>query len=457
MLPQPLGSSNQMKILLLNQAFYPDVASSAQHLTDLALGLVAHGHEVRVMCSRRMYDKPEVTHPRYETWRGIRIRRIYSFGFGKSARWRRYADFGSYLVNCLRHLIALPHFDVVIAMTSPPLISFLGALFTRVKGGRFVFWVMDLNPDEALAAGWMRPGSLATRRLQRMLRYSLDRADAIVTLDHFMSNRVEDKGISAEKITVLPPWSHDHQVFYDTKGRDRFRRKYQLDGKFVVMYSGNHSPCHPLKTLLEAARRLVGDRDIAFCFVGGGAEYEKVRAFKKQHGLENIVMAPYQPIDKLSASLSAADLHAVVMGDPFVGIVHTCKVYNIRALGISYLYIGPTPSHVTEMHPPFTAPHGDVDSVVRHIRTAVKSRASRIVAPNETVEHSQDYLVARMIRTLDAAVAQASPDGHVETILGRANGHSPITQQSPNGQTRIPSIPNGQAEGGRTARRSAGD
>lgn len=146
-----------MKILLLNQAFYPDVASTAQHLSDLAVTLAERGHEVQVMCSRRNYDKPNVRHPRFETWRAIKIRRIYSFGFGKSARWRRYADFGSYLVNCLRHLISLPHFDVVIAMTSPPLISFLGALFAWLKGGKFVFWIMDLNPDEALAAGWLRP------------------------------------------------------------------------------------------------------------------------------------------------------------------------------------------------------------------------------------------------------------------------------------------------------------
>jgi len=439
-----------MKILLLNQAFYPDVASTAQHLTDLALELVSHGHEVSVMCSRRMYDKPEVQHPRHECWRGIKIRRIYSFGFGKSARWRRYADFGSYLVNCLRHLIALPRFDLVIAMTSPPLISFLGALFVRVKGGRFAFWAMDLNPDEALAAGWMQPGSWATRRLQWMLQYSLHQADLIVALDRFMAKRIEEKEILPEKIAILPPWSHDNQVHYDPAGRERFRAEHGLTGKFVVMYSGNHSPCHPLNTLLEAAHRLKDQSDIAFCFVGGGAEFKTVAAYKVTHGLKNVVMVPYQPLDKLSASLSSADLHAVVMGNPFVGLVHTCKVYNIRTLGIPYLYIGPPRSHVTEMHPTFSASHGDIETVVCHIRAAASSRVSRIIPPGELVEHSQDYLVGKMIGLLESGAVPAVQNSHV-TAGQKLNGfHAHQAQEGSNGHTNgISKKPNGQVGSGR--------
>jgi hypothetical protein len=41
-------------------------------------------------------------------------------------------------------------------------------------------------------------------------------------------------------------------VRYDAARRDRFRARYGLKHKFVVMYSGNHSPIHPLDTLLEA-------------------------------------------------------------------------------------------------------------------------------------------------------------------------------------------------------------
>jgi glycosyltransferase involved in cell wall biosynthesis len=393
-----------LRILLLNQTFYPDVASTAQHASDLAVKLVARGHQVTVVCSRRAYDKPTEVYQQNEVWRGVNIRRIPSLGFGKLARWRRAADFGSYLANCVLHLARLPPFDLVIAMTSPPLISWLGAGFARIKRAQFVFWVMDLNPDEAVAAGWLRPNSWTTRILQRMLEYGLHQAAIIVVLDRFMGSRVERKGVSLRKIRVLPPWSHDEVVQYDVEGRERFRQEHGLIGKYVVMYSGNHSPCHPLATLLEAARRLRDRSDIAFCFIGGGSEFENVRRFATHHGLSNIVTLTYQPLDRLAASLSSADLHTVVMGDPFVGIVHPCKVYNIRQLAIPYLYIGPTESHIKDLAPSYSVGHGEVDKVARCILAGAEASHSRVPSPSSTEHHSQQYLLNKMVTAIEGVV-----------------------------------------------------
>jgi glycosyltransferase involved in cell wall biosynthesis len=303
----------------------------------------------------------------------------------------------------------------VVGMTSPPLISWLGAVFSRLKGGRFVFWVMDLNPDEALAAGWLREGSWTTRFLQKILLDSLRASAVVIALDRFMAKRLQEKGVPADRIAVLAPWSHDDVVRYDPKGRDHFREEHGLNGKFVVMYSGNHTPCHPLNTLLEAARQLRDRSEIAFCFIGGGSQLETVRRFAARYRLGNIVVVPYQPLDKLAASLSAADLHAVVMGDAFVGIVHPSKVYNIRAVGIQYLYIGPVNSHLSELGPAFQARHGDVDSVAQHVLTAAAAAASGARRPSLPV-FTRGAGLGQMVHLLEGAarVAVHPPIGRPE-------------------------------------------
>ena len=384
-----------MKFLLLNQTFYPDVASTAQHLSDLAVGLIERGHEVIVVTSRRAYDDPHKQFPKSEVWRGIRIIRISSTGFGKDAKWRRAADFASFLALCAFRLAVVPRPDVVVALTSPPLISFLGACLAKLRGSRFFYWVMDFNPDQAIAAGWLRSGSMAAKLLDLVSRYSLKQATRIIALDRFMRDRITAKGIPAEKITVLPPWSHDGEVRFDPDGRDRFRKAHGLDGKFVVMYSGNHSPCHPLATLLDAARDLSNIPDIVFCFVGGGSEWRRIREMIEDsrgkmegpgtrsthhasrithHGSSNLLCLPYQPLKELAGSLSAADLHVVVMGDPFAGIVHPCKIYNVLNVAAAVLYIGPRPSHLSELLDVLnheylwgSAAHGDVARVVEEI------------------------------------------------------------------------------------------
>ena len=155
-----------------------------------------------------------------------------------------------------------------------------------------------------------------------------------------------------------------------------FRATLKLSHRFVVMYSGNHSPCHPLETLLQAAERLAENEDVAFCFVGGGSEFGKVKERARNRGLRNVLCLPYQPIEKLSGSLSAADLHVVVMGDQYVGIVHPCKIYNVLAVKKPFLYIGPNESHVTDIIrrcDAYVSSHGDVEGVVTNILRATRN------------------------------------------------------------------------------------
>jgi glycosyltransferase involved in cell wall biosynthesis len=365
-----------MNILILNQAFYPDVVSTAQHAGDLAIGLTRAGHNVTVICNSKGYDDPSLRFPSQETWNGIKIVRIRSTGFGKTSKWRRASDFGTFMASCAFRLLSLPKVDVVVAMTSPPLISFLATLAVPYKARSLVFWSMDLNPDEAIAAGWLRAKSPIACLLSRMLLHSLRRADRIVALDRFMKERIQAKGVAAEKVMVVPPWSHDDCVMFDQAGREEFRANYKLSDKFVVMYSGNHSPCHPLETLLEAAERLGKNEDVVFCFVGGGSEFGKVKERARSRGLHNVLCLPYQPIEKLSGSLSAADLHVVVMGDLYVGIVHPCKIYNVLAVKKPFLYIGPNESHVTDIirqSDAYVSSHGDVEGVVANILRAMRT------------------------------------------------------------------------------------
>ena len=71
-----------MKILLLNQTFYPDVVATGQYLSELAVTLAERGHQVSVITGRRAYDNPEKIFAKTETWRGIQIIRVGSAGLG---------------------------------------------------------------------------------------------------------------------------------------------------------------------------------------------------------------------------------------------------------------------------------------------------------------------------------------------------------------------------------------
>ncbi len=400
--------------------------ATGQYLTDVAVRLVERGHQVTVITGRRAYDQPQTQFPKQETWRGIRVYRVGSTGFGKSAKWRRAADFASFLALASLRLARLPRTDVVVALTSPPLISLLGAGLARLRRSRFFYWVMDFNPDEAIAAGWLRPDSRAAKLLDWISRFSLRRAHTIIALDRFMRERIVAKGIAPARVLVIPPWSHDTEVKFDAQGRERFRKTHGLDGKFVVMYSGNHSPCHPLDTLLAAAVRLKEDKSIVFCFVGGGSEWRKIKEQLEQGAVRSLGIEepsthnpesstircfPYQPLDELAGSLSAADLHVVVMGNDFVGLVHPCKIYNVLGVAAPVLYIGPRPSHLSEIidsligeYPCASTAHGEVEQVVQAIDRLRRESpmATRLTPPRVRSLCSKEVLLPQLIEAIES-------------------------------------------------------
>ena len=410
-----------MRLLLLNQCFYPDVMATAQQLTSLAVALRERGHEVTVVASARGYDDPSRQFPRRETWKGISINRIWTINLGKTSRLRRALNFMSFLASCVWRLLTLPRFDCVVGLTSPPLISVLGALYVRLKGGQFFFWVMDLNPDEAIAAGWLKKDTLLARFLNRLLRYSLHHSMRVIVLDRFMKHRIEAKGVASERIEVISPWSFDDAIAFDEKGREAFRMQHGLENKYVVMHAGNHSPCHPLDTLLEAARRLADRKEITFCFVGGGSEQAKVAQFANQFELKNILCLPYQPLERLGGMLSAADLHVAVMGDPFVGIVHPSKIYNILSVGTPLLYIGPEESSIKDVVTQlqgqlrfYEARHGEAKLVAEHIVNAA-SHQKPWVPTAQYDQFSMNVLVPKFIALLESG--QTATEGRLAVEL----------------------------------------
>ena len=416
-----------MKILLLNQCFWPDVVATSQQLTAVARRLSEQGHEVTVVAARQGYDDPGLTFPRRERWNGIEVIRVSSLNLGKKTRSVRTVNFVSFLLTSALQMLRLPRHDVVVALTSPPLISWLGSLFTKIKGGRMVFWAMDLNPDEAIAAGWLKQNSLIAKFLSRLLKSSMARAKTIVALDEFMKERIVSKGIDERKIAVIPP-ARDDNVRFDEEGREAFRRQHHLADKFVVMYAGNHSPCHPLNTLFESANELKSDEAIAFVFAGGGSEFKKVEAFARAHELTNIKCFPYQPQESFSAVLSAADLHVVVMGDPFVGIVHPSKIYNILSIGAPFVFIGPEHSSMGEIVSQIGDPkhaahvsHGAAIELAKSISEAAKEMSDFKRSFRAPEIHEFDSLPS-LVAVIESAHAAVHDDSVIKPVVRTSPG-----------------------------------
>ena len=135
-------------------------------------------------------------------------------------------------------------------------------------------YLQDIYPDVAIAVHQVNPG-LITKTVRFLLFGAYKRADRIIVLSNDMKRRLVDQGVEAEKIVILPNWV-DTEAVYPIKGAaNPFRKEQNLDGKFVVMHSGNMGLTQRLEQLVEVADRLRDHDNIQFLLVGGGAAQDE--------------------------------------------------------------------------------------------------------------------------------------------------------------------------------------
>ena len=340
-----------MKILLITQVFYPDTVSVSQHLTDLAEKLVEDGHEVTVYTSCYPYEEKTHCYSKSEEYRGVKIERLWQSSFGKRITLTRLLDFFTFYFSISIKLLSVKptKFDVIVGTTVPPLLSLLGVIVSKLKGIKFHYWVMDLQPELSISSGLIKKDSLTASFFTKLGNYIIRNSDGVISLDRFMTRYLYSRGAKKDSVKTIAVWPVMEETFTGSRMTNPFRIENAFGDKFVIMYSGNHAYVHQLDTLLEAALILKENSRFLFVFVGGGVRKKDVTEFKIKHKLDNIFQLPFQPRENIHNSLGSSDIQVVILGNGQVGYTHPNKVYGAMYIGKPVLYIGPAESHVADL------------------------------------------------------------------------------------------------------------
>ncbi len=317
-----------MRILLLNQFFWPDSAATSQFLTDLARGLAARGHEVYAISSEAggyapedLSDPPPVAIYRVPTTR---------FVHGSLGRLLSY---GSFFLSCLGRGLTAERPDLVITLTTPPLLSLIGNALKLLRGTRHFIWEMDVYPDVAVDLNYFKEGGLLDRATGLLADWSRRFSDGILALGPCMKERLMQRGVPADKIHIAENWADGALIQPVPRPSD--------DNRLTLLYSGNLGLAHDIDTLLRAMTALKQDARFRFIFAGGGPLRKQLSADCEAAKLTAVEFRPYSPKTNLGESLGAGDIGLVTQRNNCVGSVVPSKVYGLLAAGRPILYIGP--------------------------------------------------------------------------------------------------------------------
>lgn len=326
-------------MLFINQFFWPDSSATSQQLTDLVSALAARRVDVAVLCGEGGYAAAaSAAAPPAEVHRVRAVR----FTRGKFGRLFSYLSF--YATAFLKG-ITIRRADVVVSMTTPPLISMLGAVIKIFRGSRHFIWEQDLYPEIAVDLGYLKAGGL-THRITGLLADAVRRhADGIIVLGPCMRDRLMARGVPEEKIHIAEHWASSVAIEPQPRPGD--------PRELVLLYSGNLGLAHDLGTIEGAMAQLRTDGRFRFIFSGTGGRREELRAFCTKAEIGNVEFRPFVDRDKLSEGLAVGDIGLVTQQDASCGAVVPSKAYGILAAGRPLLFIGPaqaTPARLVAKH-----------------------------------------------------------------------------------------------------------
>jgi colanic acid biosynthesis glycosyl transferase WcaI len=386
-----------MHLAILNQYYWPHGSATSQLITELAESLSSRGHRVSVVTASIADDAARGSLPRRETRNGVEIHRVPATRRGKASIANRMLDYGTFYAGAIAALGALrPRPDVVLALTTPPLVAAASQLIGLVRRYPTVSLVQDVYPDIAVALGVVAEGSAIHRVWSAATGISLRATRHVVVLSEAMRRRIRGYSVPDSRIETIPNWALE-ELDANATG-DQKRLVYGFGDRFVVMYSGNMGAGHSFDTLLDAAKHLEQRQDIVFAFVGDGVRHTEIADGIASRGLANVTMLPFAPREELAESLAAGDLHVVTMGDGIQGLLMPSKLYGILGASRPVLFVGPADSAVRSTVAAADAGesciNGDIDGVVKAI-TAMADAPDRGRAVGE---RGRTYLDAKLDR-----------------------------------------------------------
>jgi colanic acid biosynthesis glycosyl transferase WcaI len=334
-------------IVFVEQFYYPDGWGGAELPRDLTRHLAGRGYAVEVICGSDPYAPVDGDRGPDPAEDGVLVRRIPRLFGGDIHRFKLLRQLW-FCAVLLPLLLFRRRPSLYVSQTNPPLAVPLVAVAATLRRRPYVLIAMDVYPEVLEVHGAVRTHGLRSRVLSAVFNRAYRAALRVVALGPVMRDRLLAKGVDQGRLVEISNWSTGADGVV-RGAANRLRTHWDLQDKFVLVYSGNLGAGHEFETLLHGFAAAVKQVTAArLVVIGRGGRLGEVRRMTRELGLEAVVrFSDFVPAEQLPESMGMADLAIVTLRQGFEGLIVPSKLLGCMSRGIPVLYIGP-PSDVDQ-------------------------------------------------------------------------------------------------------------
>lgn len=408
-----------MKCIYFVQYFPPEKSSGANLVEDLLEGFSAHGWKTDVFTptptrgvtdeQRKEYARKRVE-VKYDGKLTIHRMHLYREGKGFVGRAIRYVLFS---IECFWKAATVPA-DFIFTGSGPPTQGVVVGLAKKVSGKKVIYNLQDIFPDSLVTSGICRENSFLMKIGHAMENFTYRNADHIITITDDMKANIVKKGVPEDKISVVRNWVDTDKVKHVPRESNILFDELKLSrDNFNVVYAGNLGKVQGVDVILKAASLMKDYSDIKFVIFGNGSEEDNLKKIVNDNHIDNVLMFPLQPIERVSEVYSMADIAVISCTLGTGGSGMPSKTWTIMAAGVPIIASFDMPSEmertIEEAECGFCARAGDENELSEKIMrvyrdSQLKERLGRNARKYAEENVSKTEAVAKYLRTIEKVV-----------------------------------------------------
>lgn len=407
-----------MRILFLTDNFPPEVNAPASRTFEHCREWVQLGHQVTVITGAPNFPRGQLFEGyRNRLWSreemaGIQVVRVWTYITANEGFLRRTLDYVSFMVSAILGSVFVGRADVIVA-TSPQLFTPCAAFVVSLMRLKpYVFELRDLWPASIKAVGAMK-SSRVLDWLEQLELFLYHRAAHIVSVTNSFREDLVRRGIPPAKISVVTNGADLSR--FQPRPRDLpLARQLGLEGKLVLGYVGTHGMAHGLSTLLRAAEQLRDHPEahqVAFVFLGDGAEKPALKAEAAARGLPNVQFLDSVSRDEVVRFWSLIDIAVIhLRNDPLFHSVIPSKLFECMAMGIPVLHGVAGESADIVRNEDVGLPFGseDADALVAGILELARNPSRRSELSRHGIAAARRYERSNLARVMADTLSQVA-------------------------------------------------
>lgn len=412
-----MENNNKKNLLIYAHYYIPDVASTGQIIKELAEGML-DTFNITIICVVPSYTG--IIEEKYKTQKyykeninGVDIIRIRVPDFTKSSKKSRIKNIISYFMGAISATFKVGKQDYIFSISQPPILGgLLGTFGKCIKHAKFIYNIQDFNPEQTMAVGYSK-NKLVMKTMMALDKFSCRRSNLIITVGRDLIETVNKrfKNKKVPKTVLINNWINEKEIYpleKESEKVEEFKKKYNLENKFIIMYSGNIGLYYDLENIFKVIEKIKpgtktnDNKEVIFAFVGAGTILQNLKDYQEEKKMENVVFIPYQNKEDLIYSLNAADVHWCVNTKGIKGVSCPSKYYGIAAAGKPILGVLEENTEVRllieETNGGLVSTPGDYESIENNINWFINHADSDEL--QSMGKRSREYLVNNLTKDI---------------------------------------------------------